>query len=156
MTEANLLNLIIPCINLETLHFHDCRDTFIAGKLLCNPLVLQQVKIAVPNLKEICFLDNGSYLSDALIDRFMSMISNLKSLGFAGTSVSFHPGIHKRFYSRNLNNEQSTKSSELVLTFDCLLDHIRNSSKTVKHLDFSKTLINDKSCLSLSQVRIFL
>lgn len=151
LTEAILLNLLIPCNSLESLHFHDCKDTFIIGQLFSNPLVLNQIRQALPNLKELCFADNGSYLSDALIDRIMSLVSNLKYLSFAGTAVSFHPGIHTRFYPLTPNKEPG-KSSELVLTFGCILNHISNHSNSIRYLDFSKTLINDKACEALSKV----
>lgn len=149
VTEANLLNLLFPCHSLESLHFHDCRDTFITGKLFSNNLVLPRIKQAVPNLKELCFSDNGSYFSDAFVDRFMSLVLNLKYLSFCGTAVSFHPGIHKKFYPGNEGN----KSSELVLTFDCILGHVSKHSTTVKYLDFSRTPIDDKACVSLSKVK---
>lgn len=151
VTEANLLNLLIPCSSLESLHFHDCRDTFITGKLFKNDLVLSHIKQALPNLRELCFSDNGSYLSDAFVDRFMSLVHNLKYLSFSGTSVSFHPGISKKFYPDS-KIEGGSKSSELVLTFDCIFGHIVKNSATVKYLDFSRTPIDDKACLSLSKV----
>jgi len=102
-------------------------------------------------------MDNGSYLSDALLGRFMTLVSNnVKYLSFAGTAVSFHPGIHKKFYPDSIKEEGSIKSSELVLTFDSILGHIINHSTTIKFLDFSRTLINDKACTLLSQVRFLL
>lgn len=151
VTEANLLNLLIPCCSLESLHFHDCRDTFITGKLFSNNLVLFHVKQAIPNLKELCFSDNGSYFSDAFVDRFMTLVLNLKYLSFCGTTISFHPGIYKKFYPGSKANEEN-KSSELVLTFDCILRHVGKHSTTVKYLDFSRTPIDDKACVSLSKV----
>lgn len=147
------MNLLLPCRSLESLHFHDCRDTFITGKLFSNDLVVAHIKLALPNLKELCFSDNGSYLSDALFDTFMSLVPNLKYLSFAGTAVSFHPGIHKKFYP---GNRDRNKSSELVFTFDCILGHIDNHSATVKYLDFSRTPIDDKACVSLSKVGLFI
>jgi len=151
VTETNLLNILLCCHSLESLHFHDCRDTFITGKLFSNDLVLSHIKQAMPKLKALGFPENSSYLSDALLDRFMSFIANLKYLSFSGTTVSFHPGINKKFYSENQKKEGST-SSELVLTFDCIVQHIANHSTTVKYLDFSQTQIDDKACVSLSKV----
>lgn len=145
------MNLLLQCRSLESLHFHDCRDTFITGKLFSNDLVLSHIKLAMPNLKKIGFSENSSYLSDALLDRFMTLVANLKYLSFSATSISFHPGINKKFYSENKTKEGS-KSSELVLTFDCILQHIAKHSETVEHLDFSQTLIDDKACISLSKV----
>jgi len=153
MSEANVLNLLLPCHSLESIHFHDCRDTFITGQLFSNSLVLNHIKLATPNLKEICLANNGSYLSDALLDRFMVLVSNVKYLSFAGTAVSFHPGIHKKFYPDSVKEKGSIKSSELVLTFDSILEHILHHSASIKFLDFSRTLINDKACTLLSQVR---
>ena len=151
MTETNLLNILLCCHSLESLHFHDCRDTFITGKLFSNDLVLSHIKQAMPKLRALGFSENSSYLSDALLDRFMSLVVNLRYLSFSGTTVSFHPGINKKFYSENRTKEGST-SSELVLTFDCILQHIANHSATVKYLDFSQTQIDDKACVSLSKV----
>ena len=153
VTEAVLLNLLLPCQSLMSLHFHDCRDTFITGKLFCNDLVVSHIKLALPNLKELCFSDNGSYLSDALFDRFMTLVSTLNYLSFSGTAVSFHPGIHKKFYSEN--KVEGNKSSELVLTFDCILGHIAKHCTSVKCLDFSSTPIDDKACISLSKVLFY-
>ena len=154
VTETNLLNILLCCHSLESLHFHDCRDTFITGKLFNNELVLSHIKQAMPKLKALGFSENSSYLSDALLDRFMSLVVNLAYLSFSGTTISFHPGINKKFYSENIIKEGST-SSELVLTFDCILQHIAEHSVTVKYLDFSQTQIDDKSCVSLSKVAIF-
>lgn len=151
ITEANLLNLLLQCQSLESLHFHNCRDTFITGKLFSNDLVLSHIKLAMPNLKKLAFSENSSYFSDALLDRFMALVVNLTYLSFSGTTISFHPGINKKFYSKN-NGKEETKSSELVLTFDCMLQHIAKHSKTVEHLDFSQTLIDDKACIALSKV----
>lgn len=151
MTESNLLNILLCCHSLESLHFHDCRDTFITGKLFSNALVLSHVKKAMPKLKSLGFSENKSYLSDALLDRFMTLVANLEYLSFSGTTVSFHPGINKKFYSENRTKVGST-SSELVLTFDCIMQHIANHSATVKYLDFSQTQIDDKACVSLSKV----
>nr|CAH0107307.1 unnamed protein product [Daphnia galeata] len=151
VTETNLLNILLCCHSLESLHFHDCRDTFITGKLFNNELVLSHIKKAMPKLKALGFSENSSYLSDALLDRFMSLVVNLAYLSFSGTTVSFHPGINKKFYSENRTKEGST-SSELVLTFDCILQHIADHSVTVKYLDFSQTQIDDKSCVSLSKI----
>lgn len=155
LSEASLLNMLLACSALESLHFHDCRDTFITGKLFSNPLVLSHVRQAVPKLREICLADNCSYLSDALIDRFMTLVSGspLRSLILAGTSVSFHPGIIKKYYPEaNVDENGLSKSSELVLTFDCILGHIGKHAGTVKNLDFSRTPLNDKACLALSQL----
>lgn len=156
MSEASLLSILLPCSSLKSLHFHDCRDTFITGKLFSNPLVLNHLRKALPQLAELCFADNCAYLSDALVDRFISLISvsPLCSLVMAGTSISFHPGVHKRFYPESAKTDecQGSKSSELVLTFDCLLGHITHHSASIRQLDFSRTLINDKACLALSQV----
>ncbi|XP_057377162.1 F-box/LRR-repeat protein 7-like [Daphnia carinata] len=151
ITEANLLNLLLQCQSLESLHFHNCRDTFITGKLFSNDLVLSHIKLAMPNLKKLAFSENSSYFSDALLDRFMALVVSLKYLSFSATTISFHPGINKKFYSKN-NGKGENKSSELVLTFDCMLQHIVEHSKTVEHLDFSQTLIDDKACISLSKV----
>ncbi|EFX84856.1 hypothetical protein DAPPUDRAFT_99207 [Daphnia pulex] len=151
VTESNLLNILLCCHSLESLHFHDCRDTFITGKLFSNALVLSHVKKAMPKLKSLGFSENNSYLSDALLDRFMTLVANLEYLSFSGTTVSFHPGINKKFYSENRTKVGST-SSELVLTFDCIMQHIANHSATVKYLDFSQTQIDDKACGSLSKI----
>ena len=70
----------------------------------------------------------------------------------SATAVSFHPGIHKKFYPEVVVNQGVTKSSELVLTFDCILENIETYSASVKNLDFSRTLINDKACQNLSKV----
>lgn len=153
LSEANLLNLLLPCCSLESLHFHDCRDIFITGKLFSNRLVLSHIKNAVPHLKELCFSENGSYLSDSFVGRFMSIVVHLKYLSFSGTSVSFHPGIYKKYYPVTRGKEEENKTSELVLTFDYILEHITNHSASIKHLDFSRTHIDDKSCEMLSKVR---
>ena len=154
VTEASLLNMLLGCCSLESLHFHDCRDTFITGKLFSNPLVLNHIRLALPKLRELCLADNCSYLSDALMDRFMSLVSpnSLKSLMLAGTTVSYHPGIHKKFYPEALDESGNRKSSELVLTFDCIMGHLGNHSAAIKYLDFSRTSMNDKACIALSQL----
>ena len=89
-----MLNLLLPCHSLESLHFHDCRDTFITGKLFSNRLVLNHLKIATPNLKELCLANNTSYLSDALLDRFMAMVSHVKYLSFSCWYSCFFSSNH--------------------------------------------------------------
>lgn len=139
--------MLLSCHSLESLHFHNCRDILITGKLFSNDLVLNHVRKATPFFKELGFSDNCSYLSDALVARFVSLSPHLKYLSLAGTSVSFHGGIYKRFYPGDQN-----KFSELVLTFDNILRHINSHSSTIQHLDLSRTTINDKACKSISQV----
>lgn len=118
---------------------------------------MRQICLALPDLKEICLADNCSYLSDALLDRFMSLVSSshLKCLTLAGTAISFHPGIRKKFYPETVEDgvAGNSKCSELVLTYDCILEHIAQHSSAIKYLDFSRTLINDKACTALSEVK---
>ena len=147
ITETNLLKMLLSCHSLESLHLHNCRDILITGKLFSNDLVLNHIRKVTPFFKELCFADNCSYLSDALVARFISLSPQLNYLSLAGTSVSFHGGIYKRFYPGDQN-----KFSELVLTFDNILRHITCHSSTIQHLDLSRTTINDKSCITISQV----
>jgi len=147
ITETNLLKMLLSCHSLESLHLHNCRDILITGKLFSNDLVLNHIRKVTPFFKELCFADNCSYLSDALVARFISLSPQLNYLSLAGTSVSFHGGIYKRFYPGDQN-----KFSELVLTFDNILRHITCHSSTIQHLDLSRTTINDKSCITISQI----
>jgi len=150
VTETNLLKMLLVCQSLESLHLHDCRDMLITGKLFSNDLVLNHVRKVMPFLNELCLADNCSYLSDALVARFVSLTPQLKSLSFPGTSVSFHGGIYKRFYPDEANQQKIF--SELVLTFDNILSHITSHLITIQYIDFSRTTINDKACLAISQV----
>ena len=152
VTETNLLKMLLVCQSLESLHLHDCRDMLITGKLFSNDLVLNHVRKVMPFLNELCLADNCSYLSDALVARFVSLTPQLKSLSFPGTSVSFHGGIYKRFYPDEANQQKIF--SELVLTFDNILSHITSHLITIQYIDFSRTTINDKACLAISQVII--
>lgn len=147
ITETNLLKMFLSCHSLESLHLHSCRDILITGKLFSNELVLDQIRKITLSFKELCFADNCSYLSDALVARFVSLSPRLKHLSVAGTAVSFHGGIYKRFYPGDQN-----KYSELILTFDNILHHITSHSLTIQYLDLSRTTIGDTACKSISQV----
>ena len=149
ITETNLSKMLLSCSVLESLHLLECRDILITGNLFSNELMSNLNRKTMPNLKELYLENNSSYFSDALVDRLMSLVSCLEALSFAGTSVSFHPGINRRFYPKNQD-----KSSELVLTFEIIFSHITQHFATVQCLDFSRTTINDKAGVTLSQASI--
>ncbi len=149
LTDKSLLQIISSCMKLKTLIFNDCRDTFLNGKILNNRLIVNQTRARVPNLSHLTLTNNSSYISDALVDDLIYLFPHLKSLNLANNSISYHPGIRARYYPMTANEK---KPSELVLTYQTVLEHISSHSVTFRGLDLSRTSFNDKDATSLSRV----
>ncbi|XP_011306049.1 F-box/LRR-repeat protein 13-like isoform X2 [Fopius arisanus] len=147
LSEKTLVHILKSCKNLQTLHIDTCRDCLMSGRLLDNVNDSKEISNNLKSLVELSLASNR-YLSDALFNRLISICPNLRTLSLRDCQISFHPGIYKKFYPKNTLDQ----GSESVLTFFNILEYIKKQAKTLKHLDFDSTLIDNTALSSLVAV----
>ncbi|XP_075216950.1 uncharacterized protein LOC142322123 isoform X2 [Lycorma delicatula] len=151
ITGRMVIEILSNCKSLEFLEIKNCREPLISGKLLddqSDVLTLRKSLMNVTNLSLSC----NRYLSDALFNRFVSVMINLKALSLAGCQISFHPGLYKKFYPNRAVSGEPLFASETVLTFLNVIQFIQNFSDRLTCLDLSQTLVNSKSLLQIAEL----
>ncbi|GBP85556.1 hypothetical protein EVAR_67733_1 [Eumeta japonica] len=105
---------------------------------------------SLQNLKSLS-LSGNQYLSDALLNRFISSAPYLEEFDLSSCSLQFHLGLVKKFYPAGV--DINTNASESVLTFYFVMQFLLERAKHIKRLSFSKTLIDGAALKSLSEVK---
>ncbi|KAG6440477.1 hypothetical protein O3G_MSEX001298 [Manduca sexta] len=146
--EKVFVHILQNCQNLEALHIQSCKELFMSGRLLegkTEGLLANNLE----NLKCLS-LSGNQYLTDVLVNRFISAAPYLEELNLSSCSLQFHLGLVKKFYPPG--SDVFHNPSESVLTFYFILQLIVAKAKTIKHLLFSNTLIDGAALKSLSEV----
>lgn len=139
--------IIEKCMNLEMLSIQCCKELFMSGRLLegkTDGLLSEKLE----NLKALS-LSGNQYLTDALLNRFISAAPALQELDLSGCSLQFHLGLVKKFYPAG--TDINLNPSESVLTFYFVQQFIASKAKNIKKLLFSNTLIDGAALKSLSE-----
>lgn len=146
--EKVFLYMLQKCPNLEELNIQSCRELFMSGRLLegkSDGLLADNLD----NLK-VLSLSGNQYLTDALLNRFISAAPSLKEINLSGCSLQFHLGLVKKFYPPTI--DIALNPSESVLTFYFVLQFIISKARNIKCLLFSNTLIDGTALRSLAEV----
>ncbi|XP_053620397.1 F-box/LRR-repeat protein 14-like [Plodia interpunctella] len=146
--EKIFVYMMQKCPSLEELNIESCRELFMSGRLLEG----KSEGLLTNNLDKLKSLSlaGNHYLTDALFSRFAVASPSLESLNLSSCSLQFHLGIVKKFYPPNTDVFQNP--SESVLTFYFILQFIQQQAKHIKHISFSKTLIDGIALKSLSEI----
>ncbi|XP_073957597.1 uncharacterized protein isoform X2 [Choristoneura fumiferana] len=145
--EKVFASIIQKCMNLEMLTIQSCKELFMSGRLLegkTEGLLTESLE----NLK-VLSLSGNQYLTDALLNRFVTAAPALEELDLSGCSLQFHLGLVKRFYPAG--TDINLNPSESVLTFYFVQQIIASKAKNIKKLLFSNTLIDGTALKSLSE-----
>lgn len=145
--EKVFVYMLEKCAYLEALAIQSCKELFMSGRLL-EGKTAGLLSNSLENLK-ILSLSGNQYLTDALLDRFVSAAPSLEELNLSGCSLQFHLGLVKKFYPPNIDIFQNP--SESVLTFYFVWQFIKSRAKYIKRLLFSKTLIDGSALKLLSE-----
>ncbi|XP_053677105.1 dynein regulatory complex subunit 6-like [Anopheles nili] len=134
------LTAILHCLPaLRSLTIESCRDLFMCVRLFENATeraVLQQTLVNVTELA----LTHNQYLSDAILNRLVEIMPSLRVLILAGSHISFHKGLYRKFYPGD-----GKQPSESVLTFHYISQLIEERKHSLRALDFSETLVDDNA-----------
>ena len=147
--EKVFVFMLQKCTNLETLNIQNCKELFMSGRLLegkTEGLLTDNLE----NLKSLS-LSGNQYLTDALYNRFVSAAPALEELDLSACSLQFHLGLVKKFYPPS--TDIFLNPSESVLTFYFILQLIVSRARNIKHLHFSRTLIDGAALKTLSEVK---
>lgn len=145
--EKVFVYILQKCTNLETLNIQSCKELFMSGRLLegkTEGFLTENLE----NLKSLS-LSGNQYLTDALLNRFVSAAPSLEELNLSACSLQFHAGLVKKFYPPS--NDIFQNPSESVLTFFFILQWIKARAANIKRLYFSYTLIDGAALKSLSE-----
>lgn len=99
---------------------------------------------ALKNVERLALINNR-YLSDALFQRFVSLMPKLHSINVSGCHISFHKGLYRKFYP-----DRQKEASESVLTFHYISQFIQCEAAQLKSMDFSGTLIDGAALQALA------
>ncbi|XP_066599438.1 uncharacterized protein [Prorops nasuta] len=147
LSEKTLVEILKCCKSLETLCISQCRECLMSGRLLDDGKDVIELSKKLQNVWELTLADNR-YLSDVLFNRFVAICPKLISLNLTGCQVSFHSGLHKKFYPKN---NDGSYASESIFTFINILHYISHCSDRLKHLDFGYTMMDGTALSSLSR-----
>ncbi|XP_077288591.1 uncharacterized protein LOC143912983 [Arctopsyche grandis] len=151
MRERMFMRIIELCPNLESLALLNCRELFMSASLLDNVSKKQANNTGLSNLKSLN-LSRNRYLSDALLYRFMSNIDYLMDLNLSESPLTFHPGLHRKFYPQGTDQIKNDSPSESILTFPYVMLLLQNKTKFLKRVNLSMTLIDGNALSNLAQL----
>ncbi|XP_054278730.1 F-box/LRR-repeat protein 14-like isoform X1 [Macrosteles quadrilineatus] len=151
MYDKTFIEILLGCVNLESLVLDNCRELFMAGRLLESAADVRAVCTVLCQLKELN-LNANRYLSDALLNRLMAVIPKLESISLEGCQMSYHAGLYKKYYPDRLTVDNSEYASETVLTFWNFFNFISKRVNVIKKVNLSRTLIDSNAISLLSEL----
>lgn len=102
------------------------------------------ISAALKEVEQLALINNR-YLSDALFQRFVSLMPKLHSINVSGCHISFHKGLYRKFYP-----DRQKDASESVLTFHYISQFIACVAAQLKSMNFSGTLIDGAALQALA------
>lgn len=150
--DRMLIEILSACSNLKSLALHNCRELFMSGRLLDVPQDVKAVSKALQHLKELNLCANR-YLSDAMLNRLVSVMPSLKSISLESCQMSYHAGLFKKYYPDRLTADNSDFASETVLTFQNLYKIILKRAGVIKNLNLSRTLVDSAALSKISELK---
>ncbi|XP_069681889.1 uncharacterized protein [Periplaneta americana] len=151
VSERTFVDILLRCSHLENLNVNGCRELLMSGRVLEQESDVLLLSKTLVKLKELSLASNR-YLSDALFNRFVAITPNLEDLSLTGCQISFHTGLYKKFYPRNMSDNGIIMASESVLTFRNILQYIVSQAEKIRKLRFSRTLIDHTALSQLAEV----
>uniref|UniRef100_A0A182P5C6 F-box domain-containing protein n=1 Tax=Anopheles epiroticus TaxID=199890 RepID=A0A182P5C6_9DIPT len=131
---------ILRCLPaLRALTIGTCRDLFMCGRLFEDATVREQLRQTLANVRELS-LKYNHYLSDAILYRLVEIMPALHTLALAGSRISFHKGLYRKFYPGD-----GKQPSESVLTFHYVSRLIEQRKESLRALDFGDTHVDDNA-----------
>ncbi|KAK3882857.1 hypothetical protein Pcinc_012790 [Petrolisthes cinctipes] len=148
LTSRAFVELLQPCVSLQTLTLDSLQHLFMPGTLLSDPEDREILSKSLRNVRHL-HLACSRYLSDVLFTRLTSVVGPLTRLSLAGCQISFQHAINKRFYP---GDSEHSNPSEHVLTFEQIIRYIEANANTLKELSFGRTYINSEALHRLATV----
>ena len=145
VSERDLVAILKRCNRLTKLDLIDAKETFIAGTFLQSPETRDAVRVSLGNVRELSLASNP-YLTDALFNRITSCMPGLKSVGLDNCKLMNHPGIYKKFYTK----DESDEGSPSVFTWRSVLRFVRERAANLTSLSFVSTGIDGLCVQQLS------
>lgn len=141
ISERKLQSILQSTKSLRQLQIQQCSDLFISGRFLTESnLLLENVTCLSLALNR--------HLTDLLFNRITQAMPNLSSLDLSGNTISFHKGLHKKFYPGSHDEECGSKT---VFTSFFIQKFLRERASKIKELTFNSTLIDGNALQSLAE-----
>ena len=147
--EKKLLSILRYLPNLISLTIQSCSELFMFAKFFNTDRDVLAVCDNLSNIKKLS-LSHNRYLSDGLFNRLSAMMPHLQEIVLSECHISFHRGLYGKYYPSSGGDKP--EPSECVLTFSQIFRVIELNSTTVRHLDFSRTLIDGDALTLLAKV----
>ena len=145
VSERDLIAILHRCNRLTKLDLINAKETFIAGTFLHSPETRDAVRVSLANVRELN-LANNPYLTDALFNRITSCMPGLKNVSLDNCKIMNHPGIYKKFYTK----DEGEEGSPSVFTWRSVLRFVRERAAKLTSLSFVSTGIDGLCVQQLS------
>lgn len=148
--EKTFLNIINSCTDLESLSVTNCKELFMSASFADE---VKNSRLKTLDKLNALNLANNRYLTDALFWRFTYAIQNLQELNLSDCPITFHTGLHKRFYPPNsIKDGETYPPSESILTFPYIKKFIETNSNKINNIIFNNTLIDGNALKTISEL----
>lgn len=144
--EKKCLNILKEFQCLDRLEIENCREVFMSGCLLDKEHDRNAITGALASVQTLSLIHNR-YMTDALLNKFGSLMPKLNELNLSGCDISFHNGVYRKFYPAT-----EKEPSKCVLTFQFIAEFIKQRANALKTLDFSETLIDGGALTILARL----
>jgi len=145
VSERDLAAILQRCDRLTSLHLVNAKETFIAGTFLQGAGTRDALRASLANVRELN-LANNPYITDALFNRITSCMPGLKKVSLDNCKIMNHPGIYKKFYTK----DESEEGSPSVFTWRSVLRFVRERAAKLTSLSLVGTGIDGLCVQQLS------
>ncbi|XP_064641639.1 F-box/LRR-repeat protein fbxl-1-like [Lineus longissimus] len=147
ITENIFFSFLIHCNSLIKLDLSCCNALFMSGKLLEKEMDRSKLKHVLKHLKELN-LSSIRQISDETFNRITSVAPGLEVLSLELCTLWFQSTA---YLSRGRGASRNSGSSN-ILSFDNLVNYLKQQCPTFKSINLSRTAINDESLEVLAEI----